>query len=761
MSETLNEKEPLLWRRCALLAVLLLIVWTVWFILRTGWSSKAVQHIVLISIDTCRADYLGCYGCQRKITPNIDAVAAESVLFRNVIVPVPITLPSHSSMLTGTNPPYHGVHSNKNEKLGDFNVTLAEILREYGYKTGAIVSTFLLNSKLGIGQGFDTHADYKALATKAGRLDPGRIGGEASRLACNWLTEHKDEKAFLFLHYYDPHTPYEPPEPFATIFADNLYAGEVAYADHCVGQVIKKLKELGIYDSTLLIITADHGEMLGEHGETEHGYFVYESAIKVPLIFKLPGRSKALEVADNAAIIDIVPTICSYIGIDAPSVIHGKDLSGCFDNKADSTAQKRYIYTESWMPTKLDANPIFAVVDGNWKYIQTTRPELYNVADDPQETSNLLTKEPRRAHLLKEHLRLIIEQQIRLDNGETKIVMDAESRRRLESLGYVGDAVKVSYQFDQSPDDPKDLIGLHEKCKTAYAHFLQQQHDRAEKLCSEILIERPDLAFAHDLLGRIAYAAGDMDGTITHYSRALSLRPETFKAYNELAITYFRQGKFAEAVTHWTEVLKLTGDIPEVHNNLAEALVRLNRPAEAIEHWNTSLKLKPGQLRALNSLGKALALQGKTHQAIEYWNKALMLDPNDYEIHRNLAVMLHRQNKTADAIEHWNEALKSKPDWPEVLNNLAWVKATHKSEKLLNPDEAVQLAQKACKLTGYEDPNFLDTLGVAYAAAGKFNKAVETAEKAIEIYTASEQEKMAEDIQKRVEMYKAEQPYRE
>jgi len=220
-----------------------------------------------------------------------------------------MTLPAHASMLTGTIPPYHGVHENIDYKLGPSHVTLAEMLHRSEFTTCAIIGAFVLDSQFGLNQGFEYYNDQFEKPVEDAEIGE-RRGEETTDLALKWLGRHKDDPFALFLHYYDPHTMYDPPEPFASKFPDNLYAGEIAYTDYCIGQVIKKLKDLGLYKSALIIITSDHGEMLGEHGEEDHKYFIYQSAVKVPLIFKLPGRDKSLKIDAPVSIIDIVPTIC-------------------------------------------------------------------------------------------------------------------------------------------------------------------------------------------------------------------------------------------------------------------------------------------------------------------------------------------------------------------------------------------------------------------------------------------------------------------
>ena len=258
-----NTKAPQLassssrWRSLVAAGIIIIAVgaWLLWQFMS---PAQEIRNILLISIDTCRADHLSCYGYKSKTTPNIDAVVAEGILFENTITPVPITLPAHSSMLTGTIPPYHGVHDNGVDYLDDeSNITLAEILKDAGFTTGAAVSAFVLDSTFGIGQGFETYNDR--FDTMEYNTVVQRRGGETTHIALDWLEKNKDKRFFFFLHYFDPHAKYQPPQPFASRFASNPYAGEIAYTDHCIGRVLGKLKELGLDDSTLVIITADHG----------------------------------------------------------------------------------------------------------------------------------------------------------------------------------------------------------------------------------------------------------------------------------------------------------------------------------------------------------------------------------------------------------------------------------------------------------------------------------------------------------------------
>ncbi|MHC4790804.1 MAG: sulfatase-like hydrolase/transferase [Planctomycetota bacterium] len=686
------------------------------FLLR---ARQPIHNVLLISIDTCRADYLGCYGFGRKITPNIDTIAQESIVFKNALTPIPLTLPAHSSMLTGTYPPYHKVHDNLNHRLGLHNLTLAEILGGQGYATGAIVSTFVLDKQFGISQGFDSYND-KFEQPIGPRDDKERRGGEASHLACSYLEQHKREPFFLFLHYFDPHVDYEPPEPFATTYANNLYAGEIAYVDHCLAQVIDKLKSLDLYDSTLIIIVGDHGEGLSEHGEAYHGYYVYESMMKVPFIIRPPGYGKPKTVDDVVSLVDVVPTILGYLGIDIPTHVQGKDLSVYSQRKPPSNPG-RYVYIESLWPTKYGCNPLIGVVTERWKYIDTTRPELYDLHQRPLEVNNLVEKEAKRARFMQGQLQEMIAELTGAELTDSRLVIDEETRRRFESLGYVGTAtVDTTLELDQKKPDPKDLISYHEDSQRVTYLIYHGRFDEAKAICEKMLVEWPDLPDTHLHLGRLTFEKGELAESIAHNSKYLTLVKQpgvqhheslvfnpnapTYMAHNLLGGAYYKLEQYDKAVEHYTAILAIQFEHPDAHSNLAGAFFKLGKIDEAVKHWTEALRLKSNWPEVHNNLAAAYYKQGETDKAIAHWTEALRLkpdwtevrdnlnklirresrdqviaqyiemlrnNPGDPDTHDKLAMEYYRQGDIEQAIEHWTEAVRLRPDRAESRNNLA------------------------------------------------------------------------------------------
>ncbi len=679
MIEMLKKKRPFLWRKSIVVGViLLLVVRTIWFFPRTNWSikdirktdvtaenmgqigitPKDVRHVVLISIDTCRADHLGCYGYSRKTSPNLDALAADGVLFNHAVAPVPITLPSHSSMLTGTIPPYHGVRDNSSYRLAGANVTLAEVLRENGFATGAVIGSFVLDSQFGLDQGFDTYDDNLGKENRTvSHFFNERKGQEVTLVANRWLEKHRKDKFFLFIHYFDPHYPYELHKrslftsiPFLALPRDK-YDGEIAYTDSCIGRVINKLKDLNLYDSTLLIITADHGESLGQHSESSHGYFIYHSTLHVPLIVKAPGGPEGKIVNDLAGLIDIVPTVCSLLGIPVPTHVQGRDLSAFFSNRSSSSNQ-RSIYCESLLPTKFGLGPFLGLVSDHWKYIHTLEPELYELRKDPLETKNLLDEQTKQAQIMQEHLKLALQDSSLNKTAGSKISLDEQTRRRLQSLGYISSrTVDENIQFvDEKRLDPKKFVEFYNFTDKFFEFRLSKKFDKAKKLCDNMLAKWPDMKQAHYYLGLIALSKKDNRAMITHFSRYLTATKSDPNALDMQVKTDY--------------------ELALAHTNLGVALQREGQIEQAIPHYLKALSYNPYSVETTYDLAGAYFEQDRLPDASIYYSQTLELDPNSPYAHYMMGNVLLKQAKFEQAIIHYNKALQLKPDWENARRNL-------------------------------------------------------------------------------------------
>jgi len=611
-------------------------------------SGTGTPNVILISIDTCRADHLGCYGHAGQTTPNVDAVARDGVLFSNAFSPAPKTLPAHCSMLTGTIPPYHGVRDNANFRLGDSNITLAELLRERGYRTGAAVGTAVLDSRTGVGQGFDTYDDRMMAGSPQTPSREERPGDQVSRIAEAWLDANASEPFFLFLNYFDAHDPYEPPEPFAGRFSDDPYSGEIAFADQCIGRVLNKLRGLSLYESSLIIITGDHGESLGEHGESKHGYYIYNSTTKVPMIFKAPGRSSGRQVDRVVSITDIVPTVLALLGVPAPSSVQGEDLSSFLSHDA-TEREGRCVYSEAMEATKFGCSALWGTQTLAWKYIQAPRPELYNLMADPNEQRNVVDVYPDRARALRVQLRQIMQEHSRSDRTENVLALDPVSLARLRSLGYTGEPVDEEFELDSKKEDPKDFIKVYAKLEIIDDYIRRGDHAGARRVGEEALAMRPDLVRLHDILGRVAIKEGNIEAGIRHYTEALRLDPESTQAvawYNNLGTLMARGKRLDEAAEYFRQAIrKIRRDGEGSHNR-----DHLGSPARSLLfslHYN---------------LANTLLNQGKFDEAVSEYREALWINPNDAQVHYEHGVASYKLGQTSEAVGAFRAALRLAPD---------------------------------------------------------------------------------------------------
>jgi len=863
-----------------------------------GPRPPSIRNVLLVSIDTLRADHLGSYGFPRPTTPRIDGVAQEGVLFRNAYSPVPATLPAHTSMLTGTLPPTHGVRDNLHQRVPDSSLTLAEILQRRGFATAAIVSSFVLDHRFNLAQGFASYDDRFEAVHKIGDVSE-RKGDETTRHARQWLAEHASAPFFLFVHYYDPHDPYEPPEPFASRWADDAYSGEVAFADHCVGQVLDELARLRLADSTLVVITGDHGEMLGEHGELTHGFFIYESALKVPLVFRVPGAKGApRQVDEPVSLIDIVPTVAALLGIPVPKEAQGRDLSPLLAGGGGGGGA-RPLYAETVTPTRYyGAASLLGVIAGGWKYIETSRPELYDLRRDPAEAVNLMASEPARAERLGKELKAIVAS-ARSQAGHAEAAgLDEDARRRLESLGYLSRGPDGAEPvFDRSKEDPKDLIGFFRSDRKLSELVENKNYVEARALCDQMLRQRPGFADCHLQMSRIAATEGDLktalaaaskavelspgkeearlhlagllrsrgdiDGAIAQFRQALASqpdsldartrlgraladkgqfdeavstlrpavasRPDSAEAFTQLGFALAKQGHLPEAIksyrqalalepasaeahaylgsalasqrnldeaiVHFEQALRAMPDHAELHDWLGVALRDKGRPDEALAQFREAVRLDPGLAAAELDLGRALKQQGKLDEAVQHYRRAIAIDPRlaaahnslgsalgsqgrvaeavrefrealrvqpDYdEAHNNLGLALRMMGERDQALDHFKAALSRRPDWPTPMSEMAWILATHPDPAVRDPAQAVRLAERAADLTAHRQPVILDALAASYAAAGDFDRATATAQEAIALAAAAGPAGLADEIRKRLDLYRQKKPFRE
>jgi arylsulfatase A-like enzyme/Tfp pilus assembly protein PilF len=633
---------------------------------------EAIHNILLVSIDTCRADHLGCYGYKRPTTPNIDAVARDGAMFKMALTPVPLTKPAHCSMFTGMYPPTHGVHWNtSSEHLADTNVTLAKVLRQAGHQTAAFIGGFPLDARFGLNRGFDTYDGYFDNKGSKG-LDQDHDAEQVTRRASPWLDEHAKRPFFLFLHFYDAHVPYAPHPPYTSQYDDDLYAGEIAYIDHNIGQVLDRLRALGVYDNTLLIITGDHGEGLGEHGEMKHGYFIYQSTLRVPLVIRAPHCGQGIQVDGNVSLVDIVPTVLKLVGLKVPAGVEGVDLRPVLEGRP-APDQRKPVLAESLEAATFGCSPLHGIVDGNWKYILAPRPELYDLNHDPGEETNLASRETQVAQRLRGRLEAMTKELEAVTPTRVASKVDHQALKRLQSLGYVdGGARPPASILDTQREDAKDFLAVYQRIDKAMTLFsADHRSELAKKEVLEIAAIRPDLIWAHKQLAGIAMEEGRPAGAVEQYAKIVAMLGDSndpskkrsgdsgdlANAHFGLGLALWQAGNRAEAIAHYRKAVEIKPEFVDAHSNLGIALVGSGQLDEAIGHYRTVLKIEPENVECHNNLGVALASSGQADEAIGHYRKVLEITPNDMEAHYNLGIALAGRQKAAEAIVHLRKAL--------------------------------------------------------------------------------------------------------
>jgi len=596
---------------------------------------NSIRNVVLISIDTCRADRLSCYGYSAPTTPNMDRLADRGVLFLRAQSTNPMTLPSHCSMLTGTIPPYHGVHYNLDRLSDADNETLAEILQRNGFRTGAVLGAFPLEARFGLNQGFDNY-DANFGEHSRGRAAIERKASEVSRLASDWLEKNGSEPFFLFLHYFDPHDPYEPPAEFSAQFSDDRYVGEIAYTDSCIGQVVDRLRSLGLLESTLIVVASDHGESLGEHQERTHAYFAYQSTIHVPLIMVAPTGTGKLRVEQPVSTVDIVPTILSLLGVPVPPQVQGADLSAYLSGGTPAS-EPRYLYSESWAPAKFGCCHLRGLLHDNWHYIWSINPELYDIQKDSGEAENVIGQHFNVSQELQDQLQIVLTDPAHDRQRQSDSVQQSETVERLQALGYVGGRPDTdTVQIDEGLEDPKDFVEIYQLYMGAIADKRRGHWKMARARCLNILDERPDSTAARILLGHIAFEQGNHKDAVAHYSSFLSLvssategenNDEIYQisqVYNNLAWIHAttkdpglydteRAVRFAEEANR-----RSGGDDAGILDTLAVAQAAAGNFEQAVETVTRAIELSDPRAKSTAEIRKHLHL---FQQSIPYQNE--------------------------------------------------------------------------------------------------------------------------------------------
>jgi choline-sulfatase len=645
---------------------------------RPGVRRESGLSVLLISVDTLRADALGCYGNARALTPSMDRLAAGGVRFADAHAHNVVTLPSHANILSGRYPMDHGVRDNSGFRFPSRVETLATLLKAQGYATAAFVSAFPLDARFGLARGFDVYDDsFVDAGARPAFLVQERPGPVSVALARRWIEAQHERPFFCWLHVYEPHFPYQAPEPFASRFAGEPYQAEVAASDAAMAPLLEPILGAAERGRTLVVLTSDHGESLGEHGEATHGIFAYEATLRVPLVVYQPRLFPPRVVAAPARHVDILPTILDALGLAAPDGIPGRSLLPVMAGAAGDSRTSYFealsgAFGRGWAP-------LYGVLRDQTKYVELPVPELYDLAADPAEAQNLARPDaPRQADL-----RTLLATLRAPDAAPPPVPEDADTRERLQSLGYVAGGPAILRRSFGVDDDPKRLMALDALLQEVVGLYGAGDLENALARCRELVGRRPTMAIGLLHLAHLERESGNLPAAIDALRQALRLNPDD-RTTLALLGTYLTQGgRAAEAVELLAPAASRAPADVDVLVARGVALAKLGRHAEAIASieqarvaaphnamllvdlgtvhlmarardkaraaFEQALARNPGVARAHSSLGMMAGEDGDFEQAALHFKAAVAIDPRECEKIPALSALLWQQGRKADA----------------------------------------------------------------------------------------------------------------
>jgi len=635
---------------------------------------RGAPNLIVITLDTTRADALGVYGANQPTSPAIDRMAGSGALFTNALASSPMTLPSHSTIFSGLYPYAHGIRSNAGYLLSDRTIMLAEIMQGRGYRTGAEIAIDVLRRETGIDQGFESYrgpsdagVELKQVTLKgSGRTltKPIRTGADISASGIEFIRSNRDRKFFLWLHYFDAHHPLVVPKAHLTSFPESPYHAAIAAQDEVVGQVLEEIERLGLRNDTLVILTADHGEGLGEHGETTHSYYVYDTTMRVPLVFwGLQKIQRGHRHAGVVRTIDIAPTALELLGLPSPKEMQGVSLAPLITGQTHELPL--LAYGESFESASFfGLSPIRFVREGRWKYIHKVHPELYDIEADPGELQNLAAEKPEITERLRARLEELLQNAPAKPSDSTTTTIDPETQAQLQALGYMSNEVTPT-DFDEVAS--LEVTGADPVSQIETVHAIARALE---------LIANED------------------------YDKALA------------------------------KLLILTAELPNnsyLLSRLAETHAAQESYADAIETYQQVLAIEPCEERALIESNRL-------------WKQV-----GNYDA-------------LVDALRAGTEAC---PTFAINFNNYAWALATLPREELRDGTAAVQAAETAVELSHDRSPEFLDTLAVALAEAGRFDEAIEIQSEALRAAEGGgSSRELIDELRRHLEAFRKGQPIR-
>ncbi|MBU1475288.1 MAG: sulfatase-like hydrolase/transferase [Acidobacteria bacterium] len=653
-----------------IVTIVIVLAGAAWFFLlrRSGDELARLRNlgplnVILITVDTLRADRIHCYGYEGVETPTMDMFAARGVRFERCVAQTPLTLPSHTSLLTGTFPTFHGVRDNGGFLVPPQLETMAESFKKAGYDTSAFVASYVLDSKWGLNQGFDTYFDrfdlskYKTISL--GNVQ--RRGDEVIDETLAWLDQHKAGPFFSWIHLYDPHTPYEPPPPFDTRYSNRPYVGEIAYTDSQLARLWLYLESQGLVENTVLVFTSDHGESLGEHQESTHGFFIYQEGIHVPLIIVTPvEKYRGHTNGSVVTLVDIMPTVLEMAGLPLPDQLQGRSLLPLMTG--EKKFEDSFAYAETYYPRfHYGWSELKSVQDRRFKLVIAPDLELYDLDNDPDEMSNLVVSMPQETRRLMEWANSFLEEsgQNALEMDYSK--MDEESRQKLAALGYIGTFTDASSLQGRRLGDPKEKIVVFNQLSEAKEMGLQGETEEALQLIDRIIADDPDIIDAYFMKGNLYFKDNRFQEALDTFRIVLDKKPDDdFTAIN-IANSHIRLGQLDEAESFLTDFVRTVPPDSQIYLILGNISYIQREFDEAEKHYLKCIELNPASASAFTALGGIYVITERLDEAKSLLDKALASNPSLPNLHYNFAQLWEAKNDPAAAEKEYRVELENVP----------------------------------------------------------------------------------------------------
>jgi len=681
-------------------------------------------NLLLVTLDTTRADRIGCYGNDDIETPTLDRLAKEGLVFSDVMAVAPETLPSHASILTGLYPTRHGAHANGLFRLNERHHTLAERLSEEGFRTGAVVSAFVLNAQAGLAQGFEHYDDdLSGGTTAAAQHFPERTANRTTARALAWMDQVKGERFFLWVHYFDPHHVYSPPTPFAEEYEDNPYDGEIAFVDSALGDLLDGLAAADLDSRTLVAVVGDHGEGLGQHAEITHPYLVYDTTLRVPMILRAGDRlGDGTHCTLPTSQVDVAPMLLSLLGLEFGQATDAQDTL------APAPEQQPRFFQTMAGALEFGWEPLTGVCLGDYKYIHSSVPELYQRIEDPGELKNLATSEPDVTAQLHGLLMGAFGDVLTVAPTPTVQPTMAELEQ-LQALGYL-EAGSGGTDGSAKTQRPQIMMPVLHRVAVAN-HDSKPEAQRIAEL-NELVQEYPDFYPAWKALGTAYRRAKSLDEAAIALGRCLELRPDTPQTVFELALVRMVQSRHEETRELLEPVVEAYPGYTRARYLYGSALRRLNRNEEAIVQFEAVLDVDPNYPQGAQRIVDSYKAVGRPEQVPAILEGYLTTSPRATSTRVALAEVYEAQGDNERADELLQQGMLANPDDADLVKFLVVRHAKHPDPERRNPQAAIDVLVAFIDRRDPPEVAALITLSDLYAHIGNFDDAIASVERARE-----------------------------